>query len=49
MIELEKVAKKYKCICLLGVTGHGKSTTANTLVGNHQAFKTSNASKSETS
>ena len=34
--DSEKLQSTFKSICFLGVTGHGKSSTANTLAGkNH--------------
>lgn len=43
------MAKKYKSICLLGVTGSGKSFTANNLSGNRENFRVSADLASETS
>ena len=42
------ISQKFKSVCLIGVTGHGKSTTANTLVGEPDFFQTSANCKSET-
>jgi predicted GTPase len=44
----QNLMKKYASICLLGVTGHGKSFTANTLIGGDY-FKVSCHTESETS
>ncbi len=43
------MAKKYKSICLLGVTGSGKSYTATNLSGDPKSFKVAGDLTSETS
>jgi len=42
------MSEKIRVSVAIGVSGHGKSSTANSLVG-HKAFKTSSSLKSETS
>ena len=29
----EELAKKFKVVCMIGLTGHGKSSTANSICG----------------
>ena len=43
----QSLANKFYSICLIGVTGHGKSSTANSLVG-QKYFKASQNLQSET-
>ena len=45
---MQELAKRHDSVCMIGVTGHGKSTTANTLIG-YEYFKSSPDIKSETS
>ncbi len=40
---------KFKSVCMLGVTGHGKSRTSNTICGNQNTFQFSSKAISETS
>jgi hypothetical protein len=44
----EKQSKRFPVICFLGVTGHGKSSTANSVCG-EDLFTTSAGTESETS
>eukprot|EP00347_Sterkiella_histriomuscorum_P001044 403373553 len=46
--EILKLSTNFPSVCLIGVTGHGKSTTANMLVGEKEYFKTSSMIKSQT-
>jgi predicted GTPase len=44
----EEMSKKFKVICMIGVTGHGKSSTANSICG-QERFQVSGGTDSETS
>lgn len=46
--DLETISQKLISICIIGVTGHGKSSTANSIIGKSY-FKVSSSAKSETS
>ena len=39
--DAKSLSAKFKSICLIGVTGHGKSSTANSLSGEEEFFDTS--------
>jgi predicted GTPase len=41
------LSKAFKSICLIGITGHGKSSTANS-IANDDTFKVSADAASET-
>jgi predicted GTPase len=43
----EEVMRKFKVVCMIGCTGHGKSTTANSLCGEAK-FTVSGGTESET-
>eukprot|EP00347_Sterkiella_histriomuscorum_P019669 403340739 len=49
MKMISERSKKYHSLCMIGVTGHGKSSTANTIAGHSNKFKVSASIKSETS
>eukprot|EP00347_Sterkiella_histriomuscorum_P016428 403353215 len=46
--EILTLSKMFPCVSLFGVTGQGKSTTANTLIGESGYFKVSASIESET-
>ncbi len=43
----EQLSKKFKVVCMIGITGHGKSSTANSICG-REKFRVSAGSESET-
>jgi predicted GTPase len=47
MAGKQELARRYKVICVLGVTGHGKSMTCNTICGK-KVFNVSAFTESET-
>ena len=47
MVDEEEFAFLFKCVCLIGCTGHGKSSTGNSLI-NENIFKVSAGTESET-
>ena len=47
LIDEEELAFLFKVVCLLGCTGHGKSSTANSLI-NENLFSVSAGTESET-
>ena len=44
----DELAKKFKIVCMIGLTGHGKSSTANSISG-EEKFTVSAGTESETS
>ncbi len=47
--NLQGVSEQFRSVCLIGVTGHGKSTTGNSIIGESKYFRVSADIKSQTS